>query len=253
MDQSFYQRFACRARQHRSTAAHHRKHPLLIAMFCAVCIFQFATESRAQCSARDVLQKQLKLKPASSAHAPVTPIRSVVDPPAWKKITLGNFSNSLTLRNALDANGCHVGGSAEEVLARPAFIVSSRKKNVELVTVSAAELGFKTDTVTLASIYARAKRLGFGIAPAEIGPQLRLQYLDQPTGEFLIIGMDSIKTWSGEEIILTVANGGAGLILIGQDGSADAAISATSRLVFERPTEAAPVDQLERAAAFLPP
>jgi hypothetical protein len=222
-------------------------------MFCAVCILQFATEAGAQCSARDVLQNQLKPKAASSSHAQITPVRSVADLPVWKRITLGSFSNSLTLRNALDAIGCHVGGSAAEILARPAFIVSSTKKEVELVTVSAAALGFETDTVTLAAIYERAKRLGLRIAAAEVGPQLRLQYLDQPIGEFLIIGMDPIKTWSGEAAILNVANGGAGLILIGQDGSANAAISVISRFVFERPNEAVPVDQLEQAAALLPP
>jgi len=160
----------------------------------------------------------------------------------WKRITLGSYSNSLTLRNAMDAIGCHVGGLAAEILARPAFIVSSTRKEVALVTVSAAALGFETDTVTLVAIYERARRLGLGIAAAEIGPQLRLQYLDQPMGEFLIIGMDPIKTWSGEEVILNVANGGAGLILIGQDGSAGAAISVTSRFVFERPNETALVD-----------
>lgn len=253
MDQDFHQAVDRRARQHCSAAAHHRSRRFLITMFCAVCVFQFATEAGAQCSARDALQNQLKLKTASSSHAPITPVRSIADLPVWKRITLGNYSDSLTLRNAMDAIGCHVGGLAAEILARPAFIVSSTKKEVELVTVSAAALGFETDTVTLAAIYERAKRLGLGIAAAEVGPQLRLQYLDQPLGEFLVIGMDPIKTWSGEDAILNVANGGAGLILIGQDGRAGAAISMTSRFVFERPTEAVLVDQLEQAAAFLPP
>ena len=70
---------------------------------------------------------------------------------------------------------------------------------------------------------------------AEIAPQLRLQYLDQPIGEFLTIGMEPIGTWAGEAVVLTVANGGAGLILIGQDGREDAQISAISRFVFVRP------------------
>ena len=252
MDQPFHQDIDCRAPLHSSTAAPHRSRPLLTAMLCALCVFQFVTKADAQCSARDVLQNQLKLKTAPSTYAPIALVRSVADLPVWKRITLGNFSSAATLRNALDAIGCHVGGSATEILARPTFIVSSGKKQVDLVTVSAAALGFGTDTVTLAAIYARAKRLGLGIAAAEIGPQLRLQYLDQPVGEFLAIGMDPIKTWTGEEIILSVANGGAGLILIGQDGSADAAIPAISRFVFERPNDAASVDHLDQAAELLP-
>ena len=55
--------------------------------------------------------------------------------------------------------------------------------------------------------------------------------------------MEPIKTWEGEPVILTVANGGAGLILIGQDGSADAEISVASRILFLRSNDAAPADE----------
>jgi hypothetical protein len=119
-----------------------------------------------------------------------------------------------------------------QILARPAFTLSATKTNVELFAVSAAELGFQTDTASLADIYGRARRLGFQLAAAEVAPQLRLQYFDQPIGEFLIIGMEPIKTWEGQPVILTVANGGAGLVIIGQDGSADAQISVVSRFLF---------------------
>jgi hypothetical protein len=113
---------------------------------------------------------------------------------------------------------------------------------VELFTVSAAELGFQTETASLGQIYARAQQLGFGLAAAEIAPQLRLQYFDQPIGEFLIIGMAPIKTWKGEPVILTVANGGARLILIGQDGRADAEIFVASRFLFVRSNRATPAE-----------
>ena len=118
--------------------------------------------------------------------------------------------------------------------------------------MSAAELGFQTETAPLADIYARAQQLGFGLAAAEVAPQLRLQYFDQPMGEFLIIAMEPIKTWMGEPVILTVANGGAGLILIGQDGSADAEIPVTSRFLFVRSNEAVlAVGLPKEAAAFV--
>lgn len=221
-------------------------------MLCAACIFQLASEARAQCIAQDVLQKQLTLKKAPSAGVPQVLVKSAADVPTWKTITLGTFADSFTLRNALDKKGCSIGGLAAEILARPAFVVGSTKTDVELVAVSAAELGFKTDAVTLAAIYARARRLGL-LAPAEVGPQLRLQYFDQPMGEFLAIGMEPIKTWSGELVILSVANGGAGLLLIGQDGRPDAEISVISRFLFVRSDEAMPPDEIEKAAAFPPP
>ncbi|MET4803148.1 hypothetical protein [Bradyrhizobium sp. LB11.1] len=164
------------------------------------------------------------------------------------------FADSIKLRSALDGMGCNVGGQAAEIIARPAFTVSSQKMDVELVNVSPAQLGLTSNTVTLANIYARARQLGFELAAAEVGPQLRIQYLDQPMGEFLTIGMEPIKTWGGELIILNVANGGAGLILIGQDGRAGAEVPAATRFVFARSHHPAPdVELVEEAETLLPP
>jgi len=221
---------------------------LIVAVLCTACTLLFASEARAQCTARDVLQNQLRLKKAPSADRPQIPIKSAVDVSVWKTITIGTFANVFALSTALDAVGCGIGNSAGEILARPTFTLRGAKTNVELFTVSAAELGFKTDTAPLADIFARAKQLGFGLAAAEVGPQLRLQYFDQPIGEFLIIGMEPIRTWTGAPIILNVANGGAGLILIGQDGSADAQISVASRFVFVRTNEGAPAEEQEAVA-----
>ena len=155
----------------------------------------------------------------------------------WKAIKLGEFANSFALRNALDAADCGIGDLAEEILARPAFTLASTKTDVDLVVVSAAELGFAVEPVSLRDIYSRAEKLGLGLAPAEVGPALRLQYFDQPIGEFLHVGMKPITTWQGDSVIFVVANGGAGLILIGQNGSADTQMHASSNFLFVRPRE----------------
>jgi hypothetical protein len=223
----------------------------MVAMLCAACIVLFASKASAQCTARDALRNHVGL--GRIPRAMVAPIGSVVTVPVWKTITIGTFSNSFALRNALDAAGCGIGDLAEEILARPAFAVSATRTDVELVAVSAAELGFQTVTASLAEIYARARQLGFGLAAAEVAPQLRLQYFDQPIGQFLI-AMEPIKTWKGKPVILTVANGGAGLILIGQDGSEDAQIPVRSRILFVRSGEAAlaaAAHRLDEAATFV--
>lgn len=207
-------------------------------MLCAACIALFATDANAQCAARDVLRNHLTLRQTPAADRPPIPVVSAITVPVWKTITVGTFANSFALLNALDAAGCSIGDYAAEILARPAFTVKTTKIDVELFSVSAAELGFQTDVVRLADIYARARQLGFGLAEAEIAPQLRLQYFDQPIGD-LLIAMDPIQTWKGEPVILTVANFGAGLILIGRDGSADAQIPVASRFLFVRSHEAA--------------
>lgn len=211
---------------------------LPIAMLCTACIVLCASEASAQCTARDVLKNHLTLKTTLSASAPPIPVKSGFTVPVWRTITVGTFKNSFALLSALNASGCGIGGLAEEILARPAFAVGTTRVDVELFAVSAAALGFRTDTAPLADIYARAQQLGFGLAAAEVAPQLRLQYFDQPMGEFLI-GMEPIKRWTGEPVILTVANGGAGLVLIGRDGSAAAEIPVMSRFLFVRSNEAA--------------
>jgi len=238
----------CQAKPHCLTGWH-RGGILIVAMLCTACTLLLAGEARAQCSARDVLQNKLRLAP--SASIPQIRVESAADVPVWKTIAVGTFRNSFALVDALDAAGCSIGDSAAEILARPAFTLGVTKRNVELFAVSAAALGFQTGTASLAEIYARAQQLGFGLAAAEIGPQLRLQYFDQPLDEFLVIAMAPIRTWNGEPVILTLANGGAGLTLIGQDGSADAQISVASRFLFVRPNETAPAEAPEPAAAIV--
>jgi hypothetical protein len=137
----------------------------------------------------------------------------------------------------LDAAGCGIGDLAEEILARPAFTLASTKTDVDLVVVSAAELGLSGESVSLIDIYSRAEQFGLGLAPAEVGPALRLHYFDQPIGEFLHVGMKPITTWKGEPGIFVVANGGSRLILIGQNGSADTEMLVSSAFLFVRPRE----------------
>jgi hypothetical protein len=212
---------------------------LIAAALCSGLLLWPVNAASGQCSARQALQSQLRptnKAPPADVAVPLH-IVSVSDVPTWKTIEVGSFPDSIALRNALNAADCAIGGQAEEILARPAFTVVSRKMQIDLVAVSPAELGFDGDTVSLADIYVRAWQLGFRPVPAEVGPQLRLQYLDQPLGEFLIVGMEPIRTWSEEPVILTVANGGAGLILIGQCGRASAKVALTSRFLFVRSQE----------------
>lgn len=119
---------------------------LIVATLCTACTLLFASEARAQCTPRDVLQNQPRLKKAPSADRPQILIKSAVDVPVWKTITIGTLANFFALSNAPDAAGCAIGNSANEILARPTFTFSDMKANVGFLAVSAAELGFQTDT-----------------------------------------------------------------------------------------------------------
>ncbi|WP_371932944.1 hypothetical protein [Bradyrhizobium sp. CCGUVB23] len=235
--------------EHLGIAAIPRRRYLVLVMLWAALLLPFISQATAQCTARDVLQNRLKLPTAEQVRTPKAPTASAADIQTWKTIEVGTLAGSFALVGASDAAGCKIGGQAAEILVRPAATVSATKTDVELVAVPATELGFEGDTAKLAAIYARAQQLGFQLATAEIGAQLRLQYFEQPIGEFLIVGMEPIRTWGGEPVILNIANGGAGLILIGQDGRADADIPAMSRIVFVRSIKAALTQGIGEAAA----
>jgi hypothetical protein len=201
-----------------------------VASLCGAIAFLHPGEAGAQCAAKDSLQYVVAPRSGTAAvPSPAEAVRKV-----WKTITLGRFANTFALRNALDAAGCGIGDLAEQILARPAFAMNPTEVDVDLVVVSAAELGTPTET-SLVDVYARAQERGLALAPAEVGPQLRLQYLDQPIGEFLHVGMNPINTWSGEPVIFALVNGRAGLILIGTEKQCHAKISATTRFLFVRP------------------
>ena len=235
-------------------SGHHPKSPwgaLLTAMLCTTCLVLFASEAGAQCSGRDVLRNHLTRKATPAAKSQLIMLKSAYAVPVWRTIKVGTFTNSFALLNALDLAGCSIGGWAEEILARPAFTVAARKTSVQLFAVSVAELGFQT-AAPLSDIYARALQLGFGLAAAEVAPQLRLQYFDQPMGEFLI-GMEPIKTWHGAPVILTVANGGAGLVLIGRDGSPGAEIPVAARFLFVLSDKATLANAVNEGLPTTPP
>jgi hypothetical protein len=153
----------------------------------------------------------------------------------WKTITLGTKEDGATLRRALKAARCGVGTSAVEVLNGPALIVSRARIEVDLVLVSAAALGMKTERASLSEFYGRAAQLGLEFCPTEVAPQLRLQYLDQPAGEFLYIAMKPVRTHRGSIANLIVANTGAGLVIMGRDARSSPFVSSSARFVFVRP------------------
>jgi hypothetical protein len=162
-----------------------------------------------------------------------------VDFPVWKKITLGTHKGVNAVRNALDAANIRIGESADEVLGRPGFGFSRTRTPLDLVVLNAIDLGFEPGSRSLAEIYRRAAQLGLELCPPEAGPQLRLEYLNQPIGEFLHIAMAPVTTYRGDLVDLTLGNGGAGLILIGGDGSPDLMLHSSVKFVFVRPTRIA--------------
>jgi len=184
------------------------------------------------------LRRHLLTKANSPATQPSS-IRSVAEVPVWKTIQVGTVENKSALLAALDAAGCGIGNVAQDIFARPGFTLSRSKAELNLVVVSVVELGLSEETSSLENIYSRAHELGLALAPADAGPQLRLQYFDQPVGEFLHVGTEPIKAKRGDGDILIVANGGAGLLLLGEEVRANLQFYPSSQFVFVRGTKMA--------------
>ena len=154
----------------------------------------------------------------------------------WRTITLGTYNGVDAYRDALDLARIRIGNSANEILGRPAFAYTKTKTDVDLAVLSAAELGVESDESSLSDVYERARQVGLDLCPAEVGPQLRLDYHNQPLGEALDIAMEPVATYSGDPTILTLVNWGTGLVLIGRDGRSESKVNRISRFVFAVPT-----------------
>jgi len=211
------------------------RHTIAVPLLCAGIVLFASGAQAAQQPAPNRDVAQAAAAPATSGRVRAIDRKTIADLPVWKRITVGSHRGVDELRDALDAARIHVGDSADEILGRPAFPFSRTRTDLDLVIVTAADLGFPAQRVALADIYARAGQLGLELCPAEAAPQLRLQYLDQPVGEFLRIAMRPVATYAGDLVDLTVANGGAGLVLIGGKTAPDLSLHASVKLVFVRP------------------
>src|SRR4029450_6201039 len=201
--------------RHRSRCAR-RLHTAL-----ALCLGFAVSLSAALAQDRPTLGAQRQVNVNKPAHLQI-----------WRTITLGTYKGVDAYRDALDSARIKLGLSADEILGRPAFPYAKMKTDVKLAVLSAAELGVQSDESSLSDVYERARRVGLELCPAEVGLQLRLEYRNQPLGEALDIAMEPVATYSGAPTILTLANWGTGLILIGRDGRSESRVNRISRFVF---------------------
>src|SRR5690242_3265171 len=101
----------------------------LFAVICACLSVSSVGSAKAQC-----LASNIRHKPVMPKEGPL--LRTGADAPVWKRVSIGTYGEELALRNALDQAGCAQGELAEQILARPAFQVSTQKAELELVLLS---------------------------------------------------------------------------------------------------------------------
>jgi hypothetical protein len=156
------------------------------------------------------------------------------DIPIWRTLRIGAHENMQALRDALRRKRCRIGEIAGEALDQMPVAKNKASVILDLSVLSIAELGFDRKGASFADVYARARMLGLELCPAEVGPQLRLTYMNQPLGEFLHVAMEPIVTRGGSPVVFVLANGGEGLLLISSEGQPDLMLPSTVRFVFVR-------------------
>jgi hypothetical protein len=108
----------------------------------------------------------------------------------WRTIELGTgLKTRDDFCQAYAKVNCQVEMGGRMLLGNASFAVAKKKTAIDLVNMSVEELGFQRSQ-TYKGICTRARNIGLALCPAEVGPQLRLQYLEQPKGECLWIVME---------------------------------------------------------------
>jgi len=131
----------------------------------------------------------------------------------WKVIKLGTHKTIAELRQVILDQGNEMLGLGEYILDK--IHLSQLETEIALYVMTVKELTGK-DRATTQEVHDAIKARGGELCPAEVGPQLRLQYLDQPMNEHLLIAMDGIVASGGELCAFFVERDGLGWFLSGR-------------------------------------
>ena len=97
-----------------------------------------------------------------------------------RTVDVGGFTKSQLLLE-LQRHSVSMNESGERLFADDRFTTSETSYRLKTVELTARDLGFP-EGATADEIFERAGKLGLELCPLELGPHLRLQYLDQPEG-----------------------------------------------------------------------
>jgi len=162
--------------------------------------------------------------------------RTIATPfPLWRTIKLGTgIKDGKGFQEAIENDGMKVNDWARDMLCQSAFTVTSMETEVDLVKITVEELGFHEAT-RYDKICERARQLGLQLCPNEVGPQLRLQYKEQPNGEWIRVAMEAICDSDGSLSLFRVGRDAHGLWLLSRCANPGALFHPGDTFVFVRP------------------
>lgn len=146
-------------------------------------------------------------------------------------ITLVLGTNIGTILAKIRAKGMQIGNNASDIINRPAFTISPSAVHISLTIRSVAELGFH-GRANFEQICMVAGAVGLSKCPAEVGPLFRLNYPEQPRGEWLVVAMDGIVDSQGEPRMFLIGHNDCGRWLVADHGYAPHMYGNTKKFVF---------------------
>jgi hypothetical protein len=147
----------------------------------------------------------------------------------WKTIRLGTVKNVEDFPKQMGAYK----SNNPEILSSPAFMLASEEVEVDLVICTPFEFGFK-DGATLRQMHTHALECGFQLCPAEVGPQLHIQWDNRVANECVVVGMATIFDQKNPRV-LHVNTNFKGPYLASWNGSPDYIYEKDTKLVFVKP------------------
>ena len=120
---------------------------------------------------------------------------------------------------------------AKQMMDNKNFTTSKKPEKIILMRLTVKDIGFP-DGATTQEIYNRVKELGLELCPAETGPNLRLNYLDQPLAEWFWIAMKQITDSGGDPGMFGLGRDAGGLWLPGHWANPEGRWSSDHEFVF---------------------
>ena len=143
-----------------------------------------------------------------------------------RRVTVGNGLTADIFREQFTGT---ISNWASYILNQIEF--SSHEESLDLTFLSVADLGFPNGA-TYKEICDRAQELGLRLCPAEVGPQFRLQCIEQPEEGQLRIAMEQIQGSSGKPELFYLGCYGDGIWLDSTCGSPGNRWNSDIRFVF---------------------
>ena len=112
-------------------------------------------------------------------------------PTITRTVDVGGLTKSELIQE-LQRNSISLNAYGERLFADDHFTTSETSHRLKTVELTVRDLGFP-EGATTAQIFERASELGLELCPLELGPHLRLRYLDQPEGFWITIASKKIS------------------------------------------------------------